>query len=114
MQGNYVFVGDLKKMIDDISEGTIISRTFHEDDHMKAILFGFAPEQELSEHTASMPATLYFLQGRAQLTLGEDTHSAEEGAFVHMAAHLPHSIRAVTPVLMLLIMNKAASKAPGA
>jgi hypothetical protein len=38
------------------------------------------------------------------LVLGEETMQARPGTWVHMAAHLPHSILAQTPVLMLLIM----------
>jgi len=29
------------------------------------VVFGFAQGEELSEHTASMPAVLHFLQGEA-------------------------------------------------
>ncbi len=41
-----------------------------------SVLFGFAQGEELSEHTASMPAVLHFLQGEAKLTLGDDTVEA--------------------------------------
>ncbi len=38
---------------------------------LKVILVGFAQAEELSEHTASMPAVLHFLQGEATV-LGQD------------------------------------------
>ena len=107
MDRKYTIVEHLTGLIPDIADGTIISRTFHEDKHAKFILFGFAAGQELSQHTASVPATLYFLQGQAELMLGSDAHHAEPGTFVHMEAKLPHSVIAKTPVWMLLIMNKA-------
>jgi quercetin dioxygenase-like cupin family protein len=109
MEHKYAIVDHLTSLIPEISEGSIISRTFYEDEHAKFILFGFAAGQELSEHTASVPAALYFLQGQAELTLGTDAHHADPGTFVQMQARLPHTILAKTPVWMLLIMNKAAA-----
>jgi quercetin dioxygenase-like cupin family protein len=84
----------------------ILSRTLYNDDRLKAVLFGFAQGDELSEHTASMPAVLHVLQGRAQLTLGEDKLEAKAGTWVHMPKGMPHSVQAKTPVVMLLLLLK--------
>lgn len=100
----YTFLPDLNELLSEISPDTIISRTIYADDQIKGILFGFAEGQELSEHTASKPATLHFLAGEAQLTLGQDRYEARPGTWVHMPAHLPHSVLAQTPVIMLLLM----------
>ena len=100
----YSFVPDLSEIIQDIPADTIISREIYRDEKLKAILFGFAAGQELSEHTASRPALLHFLQGEAQVTLGQDQFMAQSGTWVRMPAHLPHSIFAVTPTVMLLLM----------
>jgi quercetin dioxygenase-like cupin family protein len=70
------------------------------------VLFGFAQGEEISEHTASMPAVLHFLQGGAKLTLGDDTLEAGPGTWVHMPKGLRHSIGAQTPVIMLLLLLK--------
>jgi len=53
-----------------------------------------------------MPAVLYFLQGEAKLTLGDDTLEVKPGTWVHMAKGLRHSILAKTPVVMLLMLLK--------
>jgi quercetin dioxygenase-like cupin family protein len=100
----YTAVADLLALIPEIPEDTIISRTFHDDMNVKGILFGFAAGQELSEHTASRPAVLHFLRGEAELTLGSDISVAKPGTWVHMPAHLPHSVRARTPVIMILLL----------
>jgi quercetin dioxygenase-like cupin family protein len=100
----YTFLPDLNDLMSEISPDTIISRTFYSDDQLKSVLFGFAEGQELSEHTASKPAILQFLSGEAQLTLGEDVLEARPGTWVHMPAHLPHSVLAQTPVIMLLLL----------
>jgi hypothetical protein len=43
-------------------------------------------------------------EGEAKLTLGDDAVEARPGAWVHMARGLRHSIRAKTPVVMLLLL----------
>ena len=42
--------------------------------------------------------------GEATLTLGGDRHEVTAGAWVHMPAKLPHSVKARTPLTMLLLM----------
>jgi quercetin dioxygenase-like cupin family protein len=84
----------------------ILSRTLYNNDRLKAVALGFAQGEELSEHTASMPAVLHFLQGEARLTLGDDKLEAKPGSWVHMAQGLRHSIQATTPVVMLLLLLK--------
>lgn len=102
----YTFIADILAQVHDIPPDSIVSRTFYSDTQMKAILFGFAAGQELSEHTASQPAILHFLQGEADLTLGGDKMTAQAGTWVHMPPQLPHSVSAKTPVWMLLLLIK--------
>jgi quercetin dioxygenase-like cupin family protein len=87
-------------------EKGILSRTLHADDRLKVVLFAFAQEEELSEHTASMPAVLHFLRGEAGLTLDDDAVEAKAGTWVHMPKGMRHSIQARTPVVMLLLLLK--------
>ena len=106
MNTSYTYITDLFTQIPDIPPDSIISRTFYQDQQIKAILFGFAAGQELSEHTASQPAILHILRGEADLTLGDDSMEAQAGTWVHMPPRLPHSLYAKTPVLMLLLLFK--------
>jgi quercetin dioxygenase-like cupin family protein len=105
MTTTYTHVSDLAKEVQPPDKG-ILSRTLFNDDRLKVVLFGFAQGEELSEHTASMPAVLHFLQGEARLTLGDDTVEAKPGSWVHMPRGLRHGIRAQTPVAMLLLLVK--------
>ena len=89
-----------------IPENGILSRTLYQDDHVKVLVFGFAPGQELSAHTAPMAASLYFVSGEAVLTLGGETREAKAGTYVHMPPQLTHGILAKTPVVMMLQMYK--------
>lgn len=100
----YTFFQDITQTIESIPTESIVSRTISREGGMKAIVFAFAVGQELSEHTASVPAVIHILQGDADLTVGEDHYDAHPGTWVRMDANLPHSVVARTPVLMLLIM----------
>lgn len=102
----YTCIADLAREVE-IPRNGILTRTLHQDDRLKVVVFGFDAGQELSEHTASTPAVLHFLQGEADLTLGTDSMEARPGTWVHMPAQLPHSVRAQTPVVMLLLLLKS-------
>jgi quercetin dioxygenase-like cupin family protein len=84
----------------------IVSQTVHSDAHVKVVMFGFDAGQELSEHTASMPAVMHFLKGSAQVTLGPERLRVQAGTWIHMPPWLPHSIQAETPLVMLLTLIK--------
>jgi quercetin dioxygenase-like cupin family protein len=103
----YTFIPSLFEQLPEIPADTIVSRTVYDDAQVKVVLFGFAPGQELSEHTAAQAAVLYFLGGEAGLTLGSEALDVQAGTWVHMPARLPHSIKARTPVQMLLYLLKS-------
>ncbi len=105
MNANYTQIFDLSKEAEPPANG-ILSRTIFNDDHVKAVIFGFGEGEELSEHTASMPAILHFIQGEATLTLGDDTVEAKPGTWIHMPAKLQHSVQTKAPVVMLLLLLK--------
>ena len=105
MNTAYTHILDLVKEAEPPLDG-ILSRTIFQDDQVKAVVFGFGQGQELSEHTAAKPAMLYFVTGEATVGLGDDTKEAQAGTWVHMPAGLRHSIKARTPVVMLLMLMK--------
>lgn len=105
MNGHYTHVLDLAREVEPPADG-ILTRTLFNGEDVKMVIFGFAEGQELSEHTASMPAILQFIRGEATLTLGDDTVEAQPGTWVHMPAGLEHSVRTRTPVIMLLLLLK--------
>jgi quercetin dioxygenase-like cupin family protein len=99
----YQFIAQAADALEAIPPDSIVSRTLHNDPVVKVILFGFAPGQELSEHTSARRAMLQFLSGRAQVVLGADTFEAQAGTFVYMQPHLTHSVTAYEETHMLLI-----------
>lgn len=102
---DYTHILDLAKEAEPPADG-ILSRTIHQDDKVKAVVFGFGQGEELSEHTAAKPAMLFFVKGEASIGLGDDLQVAQAGTWVHMPAGLKHSIKAKTPVVMLLVLLK--------
>lgn len=106
MDETYHYLASLAGQVQEVPADSIVSRTLFREDHLKAVLFGFAPGQELSEHTASTPAVIHILSGDCRLTLGEDVKQAGPGTWVHMPANLPHSLLAETQVVMLLLLLK--------
>ncbi len=103
MMTTYTIVEQVAAAVEPPADGTL-SRVICNTSHVKALVFGFSAGQELSEHTASMPAIMHFLQGEADVLLGSDRVKAKEGTWIHMPASLPHSIHAKTPVTMLLLL----------
>lgn len=103
--GPFTYILDLAAEAEPPSDG-ILSRTIYQDDRLKAVIFGFGAGQELSEHTAAKPAMLFFVRGEGTVGLGDATREARAGTWVHMPAHLKHSITATTPLVMLLILLK--------
>lgn len=101
----YTHILDLAKETEPPANG-ILSHTMFQDDQIKAVVFGFGQGQELSEHMAAKPAMLFFVKGEAIVGLGDDLQEAQAGTWVHMPAGLKHSIRAKTPVVMLLVLLK--------
>lgn len=101
----YTHILDLAQDSEPPADG-ILSRTVFQDDRIKAVVFGFAQGQELSEHTAAKPAMLFFVRGEASVGLGEDLQEAQAGTWIHMPANLKHSIKAKSPVVMMLVLLK--------
>jgi quercetin dioxygenase-like cupin family protein len=105
---SYTYFADLAAEAKAPEKG-ILSRTLHNDDSLKVVLFGFAAGEELSAHTAPMPATIYFVSGAGKVKLGNDSKELRAGTFAYMAPILTHAIQAVEPTLMLLMIVKAAA-----
>lgn len=103
----YSLINDITANIQ-IQTNSIVSKTAYQDEHVKAVLMALDAGQELSEHTASMPAIIHLLQGEARVSLGEDSHELQAGAWVHMPANLKHSVAAKNPTVLLLLLLKSA------
>ena len=77
-----------------------------DDAHTKVVLFAFASGHGLNEHVAPFPAMIQIIKGEAELTVDQESVAGKPGTWVQMPAKTPHSIRANTPVVMLLTLVK--------
>ena len=105
MSTSYTHILDLAKEAEPPANG-ILSRTLFQDDRIKAVIFGFAQGEELSEHTAANRPCCSSSRAMRSWGLGDDMTDAHAGTWVHMPAGLKHSIKAKTPVVMLLALIK--------
>lgn len=101
----YTFVENLIKEFE-IPEKGILSRVLQKDEHVNITLFGFSAGHEIASHSASTPATIFVVEGEAEVQLGEDVVHAKAGALIYMPPQLPHGILAKTPLRMLLVQAK--------
>jgi quercetin dioxygenase-like cupin family protein len=111
MTAPYAFLADLRAEVEIPKDG-ILSRTVFSDSRLKVVLFGFDAGQELSEHTAAMPAVIHVLEGEAEVLLGDDRREAGPGTWIHMPAGLRHALTARTPVVMLLLLLRDRPEPP--
>jgi len=102
---DYKFLADLETEAA-IPDKGILSRVIQKDDSVNVTLFGMAAGEEISSHSAPTPAILYFLEGAANVQLGDSAVHAQQGSFVFMPPMLPHAIGANSPVKMLLVQIK--------
>jgi uncharacterized protein (DUF2249 family)/quercetin dioxygenase-like cupin family protein len=102
----FVFHAGLAALVGEVPDETVVSRLIHHDEHVKVTLFGFAPGQELTEHTSSKPAIMQVIAGQGAFCFGGDVHEVGPGAWTHMAPSVPHTVRARTRMVFLLTMVK--------
>jgi quercetin dioxygenase-like cupin family protein len=90
----------------DYQEGAVVSRTIVEKKSGTVTLFAFDEGQGLSEHTAPFDALVYLLDGAAEVTISGEPLHVKAGEMVVMPANEPHSLKAIEPFKMLLVMIK--------
>ena len=96
-------VADLAAMTE-VADNGIVSKSIVENDHHKIIHFTLAPGQELSEHTASVPAVIQILDGEGTVVLGGIEYAAGPGKLYYMPADLKHAVQARGELVFLLTM----------
>ena len=98
----------IKQLADELSipESGKQSVVLNDNSKTKVILFSFATGGELAEHVAPFDATIQIISGKAAITVGDESVEGNPGTWIQMVAKTPHSIKAETPVVMLLTLVK--------
>jgi quercetin dioxygenase-like cupin family protein len=98
---------DVAREVEIPAEGTL-TRVLYRDDQIRVVVFAFDEGQELTDHTAAVPALVQVVEGRIRLDLDGDPVDLEPGSWVRMAANLTHAVVALEPSVMLLTLLRSA------
>lgn len=101
--GTMTYLADLASLVTVQPEATV-SRTVLSADGARIVLFAFDTGQVLTEHTAAMPALLTLLDGHLRVTGDGTTVDLVPGGIVHLDIRVPHTVLAVEPSRLVLIM----------
>ena len=98
----------VRHLIDEVPEADRgkQSHLLTDDDDAKVLLFAFAAGEGLAEHVAPLSAILLIISGTAGITVGDEAIEGRPGTWIRMAPRTPHSIKARTPVRLLLTLLK--------
>lgn len=88
-------------------EGSVVSKEIVNKSTGTVTLFAFDKGQGLSEHTAPYDAFVLILEGSAQIIVSEVINTVNSGESILMPANSPHSLKALKPFKMLLVMIKS-------
>lgn len=94
---------DLAQMVA-YQDGAVVSRTLVDRKAGTITIFAFARGQGLSEHTAPYDATVYVVDGEAQVTISGKDIRVQAGEMIIMPANQPHALHATTAFKMMLVM----------
>jgi quercetin dioxygenase-like cupin family protein len=75
-------------------------------------LFAFDTGEALSEHSAPFEALLIGVDGSAEVSMLGELHEINAGDLLRLPPKAPHSLRALTPFKMLLVMMRDPAPAP--
>jgi quercetin dioxygenase-like cupin family protein len=98
----------IKQLADEISipDSGKKSIVIADDSKTRIVLFAFATGDGLAEHIAPMDAIIQIVTGTAILTIGSESVDGKPGTLIKMLPKTPHSIKATTPLVMLLTLIK--------
>lgn len=88
----------------ELQPGGVVSRTIIKKKTGTVTVFAFDADEGLSEHTTPYDALLMSLEGKANITISGTANNLDSGDIIKLPAGEPHSVKAVTPFKMLLIM----------
>ena len=79
---DYTYIPDLAAHVAELTQAGhptehVQGRAVFTDERIKVLVFPFKAGQTLEEHSAPHPAILHFLEGEADVTLGDDVRVLE-------------------------------------
>ena len=98
----------LENLLDEveIQENGTLSRVVFNADGLRVVLFAFDTGEQLTDHSATVPAVGQVIKGRLEMTLGDQKMEIDRGSWVHMDAHLIHALVALEPSVVILTLQR--------
>lgn len=101
---------DFKKILNlenlvEYQEYQVVSRTLLQNKGASMTLFAFDKGEAIATHTSGGDALVYLLDGRADVTIGDDKFELTKGETIVMPSGIAHSLDAVEKFKMLLIVG---------
>jgi quercetin dioxygenase-like cupin family protein len=98
----------LENLLDEVEipENGTLSRVVFNDDGLRVVLFAFDTGEQLTDHSATVPAVVQVIKGRLEMTLGDQKMEIDPGSWVHMDAHLIHALVALEPSVVILTLQR--------
>jgi quercetin dioxygenase-like cupin family protein len=81
-----------------------LSRVVYKDDNVRLVAFAFDTGQELTDHTAGVPAIVQVVSGELEISLEGAVSTIGPNSWVHMPAGLTHAVKALEPTVMVLTL----------
>jgi len=78
----------------DYHTGQVVSRTLAQNGAVSLTLFSFDKGEEISSHSSAGDAMVTVLEGKANITIGKETHALSAGQTIVMPAGIPHAVAA--------------------
>jgi len=97
---------DISQLITVQSE-SVVSKELVSRPSGTVTLFAFDRGQGLSEHSAPYDALVFVLEGIAEISLSGVKNTVNPNQILLMPAGVPHAVKSVAPLKMLLIMIKS-------
>ena len=85
-------------------DGAVVSKEVLKKGKGSITVFAFDQGQGLSEHTAPFDASVYILDGEAEISISGQKFYPRAGEMMVMPAHKPHALKAVKRFKMMLVM----------
>ena len=86
------------------NKGQVVSKTLTQNKAISITLFAFDENEEISTHVTNGDAMVYVLDGKTDITIGDEVFSVKKGETIVMPAGIPHALYATERFKMLLII----------
>ncbi|MFW5898373.1 MAG: cupin domain-containing protein [Candidatus Saliniplasma sp.] len=64
-----------------------------QQDEVQVVILPFKPGQGLKVHTTPVDVFFYIVEGKAEITVGDEVKQIEEGSIVLSPKDVPHNVR---------------------